>query len=423
MRLLILTQYFAPEVGAPQVRLSALSRELIHLGHTVEVLTALPNYPGGEIFPGYRNLRTVSETIDGVRVHRMWTYASLGAGWRRAVSFASFAVTSLFGLFKCSRPDLIFVESPPPTLVLPAILAARIWRVPLIMSVADLWPDSIRALGLTRGRLVMTALEKLERFAYAQSDMVNAVSEGVKKSLIRDKGVPDSKILLLPNGVDLDMFRPQRPDEELKRTLGIQGQSVVLFAGTHGLAQVLEHVLAAARLLRNERVHFLFIGDGSAKARLVQLAADWQLGNVTFLAPVDPNEVARYFSIAECGLACQRDMSLLEGNRPAKITSIMACGKPVVFAGKGEGARLVEDARAGLVVQPESPLALADAIRDIIAQPARATEMGRNGRDFVERHFAWSLLVPDWLAQISELQELVVAALSHRAAGQPAVGQ
>jgi glycosyltransferase involved in cell wall biosynthesis len=424
MRFLILTQYFSPEVGAPQTRLSAFARELIRHGHSVEVVTALPNYPRGRVLDGYRNRWNICETIDGVRVHRTWVYASLGAGWRRAVSFASFAITSLLGLCKCARPDWIFVESPPLTLVLSAILAARLWRVPVIMNVADLWPDSIRALGLARSAFVLKVLETLEQFAYAQSEMISAISGGVRRSLVREKGVPASKILLLENGVDPDIFRPRPPDEELKRTLGIQDQRIILFAGTHGLAQGLEHALAAAKLLQNESIHFLFIGDGSAKARLVQLASQWHLRNVTFLPPVDPNDVARYFSIAECGLACQRHVALLEGNRPAKITSIMACGKPVVFAGKGEGARLVEDAHGGVVVQPEDSLALANAVCNLISNPVSAAQMGRNGRAFVKQHFAWNSLVGDWLAQVlTHRQSAPVAASNRERAGHAAVGQ
>ncbi|HEY4740922.1 MAG TPA: glycosyltransferase family 4 protein [Candidatus Acidoferrales bacterium] len=400
MRFLILTQYFPPEVGAPQIRLSAFARELIRQGHSVEVVTALPNYPRGRIFDEYRNRWHLRETIDGMRVHRTWVYASLGAGWKRAVSFASFAITSLYSVFKCARPDWIFVESPPLSLVLPAILAARLWRVPVIMNVADLWPDSIRALGLDRGPNIMKVLASLERFAYAQSDMITTVSDGVRQNLVQEKTVPSSKILLLENGVDPDIFRPLAVDEDLKRTLGIQDQRIVLFAGTHGFAQGLETALAAAKLLKNESIHFLFIGDGSAKAQLVQLASQRRLRNVTFLAPVNPNEVARYFSIADYGLACQRDVPLLEGNRPAKITSIMACGKPVLFAGKGEGARLVEEARGGVVVQPEDSLALANAIRNIVSNPVSAAAMGRNGRAFVQQHFMWESLVREWLTQV-----------------------
>jgi glycosyltransferase involved in cell wall biosynthesis len=154
------------------------------------------------------------------------------------------------------------------------------------------------------------------------------------------------------------------------------------------------------------------------------LASQRHLRNVTFLAPVDANEVAHYFSIAECGLACQRDVALLEGNRPAKITSIMACGKPVVFAGKGEGARLVEDARGGVVVKPEDALMLANAIRNVISNPVSAAQMGRNGRAFVEQHLTWSSLVRDWLTQVlAHRQSAPVAPSNRERAAQAAVGQ
>jgi colanic acid biosynthesis glycosyl transferase WcaI len=403
MKFLILTQYFPPEVGAAQSRLSALSQELTNLGHFVEVVTALPNYPRGKIFPKYRGRWFLNEEIAGTPVRRSWVYASQGAGPSRMASFASFSVTSLFGLFKAARPDWIFVESPPLSLVVPALLAARLRRVPVIMNVADLWPDSIRALGLGTNRIVLKALEKLEQFAYKHSQIISTVSEAVRQTLIRDKGVPAAKIALFPNGADLNVFEPMPPDTELKRALNLKDEKVILYAGTHGFAQGLEHALEAARLLRNDGIRFLFLGDGSEKARLVHLSNQLKLNNVTFRDPVDPSEVPRYFSIADCGLSSQRDVALLEGNHPAKIVSIMACAKPVIFAGRGEGAQLVADARGGIVVAPEDPSALASAIRNICANPAQASEMGRNGRAFVEQNFAWSDLVGNWLGQICSL--------------------
>jgi colanic acid biosynthesis glycosyl transferase WcaI len=414
MKFLILTQYFPPEVGAAQSRLLALSQELTKLGHSVEVVTALPNYPRGTIFPKYRGRWFLDEEIAGIPVHRSWVYASQGAGLARMAAFASFSMTSLFGLFKAARTDWIFVESPPLSLVVPALLAARLTRVPVIMNVADLWPDSIRALGLGTNRIVLKSLEKLERFAYKHSQLISAVGEGVRQTLIRDKGVSPSKITLLPNGVNLDAFTPMPPDAELRRALNLKDEKVILCAGTHGFAQGLEHALEAARILRNDDIHFLFLGDGSEKARLVRLAKELHLNNVTFLDPVDPIEVPRYFSIADCGLSSQRNVALLEGNRPAKLVTIMACAKPVVFAGRGEGAQLTAKARAGIVVAPEDPSALAAAIRNIYANPARASEMGRNGRAFVEENFAWSALVRDWLEQVCAFAQPGVAIESQR---------
>src|SRR5205807_9750314 len=163
VRFLILTQYFPPEHGAPQVRLAAFARELRRLGHEVEVATAMPNYPTGEIFDGYRKAFYLREDWEGVPVHRVWLYASMGAGFKRLVNYGSFTATSLLALWRARRPDYLFVESPPLFLSLPAILAATVWRVPVIFNVADLWPDSVRELGIMKDGPILRAAERLER--------------------------------------------------------------------------------------------------------------------------------------------------------------------------------------------------------------------------------------------------------------------
>jgi putative colanic acid biosynthesis glycosyltransferase WcaI len=176
VRVLILTQYFPPEHGAPQVRLAAFVRVLSHLGHEVEVATAMPNHPTGAIFDGYRGALYRREEWEGVPVHRVWVYASIGAGWKRLMNYASFAATALVALLRARRPDYLFVESPPLFLSLPAMLAAMLWRVPMIFNVADLWPDTVRELGIIKGGPVLRAAERLERWTYRRATYVNALS-------------------------------------------------------------------------------------------------------------------------------------------------------------------------------------------------------------------------------------------------------
>jgi len=146
MRFLVLTQYFHPETGAPQVRLAAMIRELLRLGHTVEVVTALPNYPNGKIFSDYQGRFYRVENWEGVRLHRVWMYAATGAGFKRLLNYFSFMITALWGLRRAKKPDYLFVESPPLFLGITGYIAAKIWRVPFILNIADLWPDTIRAL-------------------------------------------------------------------------------------------------------------------------------------------------------------------------------------------------------------------------------------------------------------------------------------
>jgi glycosyltransferase involved in cell wall biosynthesis len=404
MRLLILTQYFPPEVGAPQTRLFAMTAELKRLGHEVEVVTAMPNYPKGRIFPHYRGSFYRREKKDGVVVHRVWLHAAMGGGFRRMLNYLSYSVTSLYGLLKAKSPDYVFVESPPLLLVITGWLGAIAWRAPLILNVADLWPESAVEMGFLKDGILVRLLVALENWGYRRATVVNAMTEGIRDSLVRKKGIPPAKVLFLPNGVDTILYQPRPIDIILKEKLGLSGKKIILYQGTQGHAHGLESVLEAARLLgNNPEIHFLFMGDGSERARLEKLQRQLGLRNVTFRDPVSVEQLPPYFSIAECGLASLRDIPLMEGARPAKMFPILASGKPLIFVGRGEGAQLVEQAKAGIVVRPGDPEALAAAVRNLIADPELLRQLGANGRAFVETNMQWSKLVGEWIACLGQV--------------------
>ena len=401
MKFLILTQYFPPEIGGAQTRLRSTATELHRLGHQVEVVTALPNYPRGRIFPGYGGCFYRREESDGIRVHRVWIYAAMGGGFARMLNYSSFMITSLFALLRARKPDFIFVESPPILLSIPAYIAGLLWQVPYIFNVADLWPVIILEGGFMERGLLIRLLFKLEQWSYRKAARVNAVTDGLRERLLQEKEVPADKLLFLPNGVDTTHFQSRAPDEALKRKLGLEGKKIILWAGTLGTAHGLNYVLDAANLLSSEtQIHFLFVGDGSAKPELQQQRQQMRLGNVTFLDPVPIEKLPPYFSIAECGLASLLPIPLYDEARPSKIFPVLASAKALIFVGKGETARLVEKSKAGIVVAPENPEALASAILLLIENPKLAQEFGRNGRAFVEKHLQWSTIIRDWVAQL-----------------------
>jgi len=402
LRFVFLTQYFPPEIGAPQTRLHSMASQLLDLGHEVEVVTALPNYPRGKFFAGYGGRFYVRERHGGITVHRVWIYPALGGGVRRILNYLSFAFTCLFGLLQCRKPDYLLVESPPLTSGIPAFLASRLWKIPFIFNVADLWPDAIVDSGLREGSAVR-ALRRLESWCYEKAARVNAVTDGIRSDLISRKGVPGKKVLYLPNGADTAHFCPSPPDLELKAVLGLANKRIILWAGSLGQAHGLEFVIQAARLLAGDpSIHFVFLGDGSSRKALEQLAASLALTNVTFLEPVSLERLPRYFSIAECGLASLRAAPTHEGARPSKIFPVLASGKALVFIGAGECARLVRESRSGVVIAPENAAAIAAEISALLYDRDRLREYGANGRSFVERHFDWSALVRSWLAQLDE---------------------
>ena len=402
MRFLILTQYFPPENGASSVRLSAFARVLRRLGHDVEVVTAMPNYPKGTIFDGYRGAAYRKDTWEGIPVHRVWVYASLGAGFKRLMNYASFTLMSLLGLARARRPDYVFVESPPLFLSVPALLAGALWRAPVIFNVADLWPDTVRQLGIMGDGVVMRAAERLERWAYRRSTYVNAVTKGIRTTLVQEKGVPAGKVLLLTNGADTEMFCPGPADAGLARTMGWDGKRVFLYAGTLGIGQGLTVAIEAMDALRERAPDVLlaFVGDGSERKAIEAMARARGLTNVRFHDARPPEDIGRLYRCAFAAFASLKDLPLFDGARPSKIFPAMASGKAVVYSGNGEGARLLSSAEAGVVVAAGDATALAAAIESLAADPARAATLGANGRRFVEREYTWERVVGDWLTTL-----------------------
>ena len=403
MKFLFLTQYFAPEASAAPIRLAAIIRQLRRLGHDVEVVTAMPNYPLGRIFAGYRGKVYTYEIWEGVRVHRVWLYAAVGKGWRRYLNYLTFTLMSILGLVKAGKADCLFIESPPLSLSVPGFFYSRLRNVPFVFYVADLWPDAVLDnLELNKEGVALRFARALERWSYRKADFVCAVTEGVLSEL-KSRNVLPSKLLFLPNGVDLDQFSPMAPDCALRRELGLQDKEIILYAGTHGYAHGMERILRAAGVLQERcpQFQFVFVGDGSAKPAMLRQAKQLGLRNVSFLNPVSPEQVRRLFSIALCGIVSLNDSSISQHTRPVKSLAAMGCGKPVVYIGPGEGGRLVKKANAGLVLEEGDPEAIAEAIGQLSGNPELAAILGQNGRRFIEENLSWPLLVDKWFRDLA----------------------
>jgi glycosyltransferase involved in cell wall biosynthesis len=416
LKFLFLTQYFAPEASAAPIRLGAIIRQLRRLGHDVEVVTAMPNYPVGRIFDAYRGKFYTCEIWEGIRVHRVWLYAAVGKGWRRYLNYLTFTLLSFFGLMRAGKADCLFVESPPLSLSVPGFFYSRLRNVPFVFYVADLWPDAVRDnLDLNKEGVALKCARALELWSYRKADYVCAVTEGILSEL-QNRRVPQSKLLFLPNGVDLDQFAPMPPDHELMQELGLQNKEIVLYAGTHGYAHGLERILRAAKVLQERRpqCHFVFVGDGSAKPVTIRQAKELGIHNVSFLDPVLPERVSRLFSIALCGIVSLSESSISQHTRPVKSLTAMSCGRPVVYVGPGEGGRLVKNANAGFVLERGDPDAIAEAICQLAADPRLAESLGRNGRKFIEENLPWPLLVGRWFHDLTCRMRLSQAQVEHQ---------
>jgi glycosyltransferase involved in cell wall biosynthesis len=386
VHLAILTQYYPPEIGAPQARLSELAAHFTDRGHAVTVLTALPNYPSGKIQPGYGRF-FCRERRASVDVVRTFIYPTQKADLvRRLSNYFSFVMSSaLVGPLAIRRPDYLMVESPPLFLGLTGLWLSRVLRARLIFNVSDLWPESAVRLGVLRENSAAHRLSsRLEAMCYRRAWLVTGQSRSTVESI--SARFPDRDVFHLSNGVDTRRFGPDRATSESRAVLGTRDKFVILYAGLHGLAQGLDQVLdVAERLRRDPSIQFVLVGEGPEKARLIREARQLELAAVRFLAARRADDIPALLAAADVVLIALK--TYIPGAVPSKLYEAMATGKPIVLIASGEAAEIVNAHRAGLTVRPGDVNGLAAAIRRLRHDPSLRREMGENGRRAAEQHF------------------------------------
>lgn len=400
-RWLILTQYYPPEIGAPQIRLRSLARELTRHGLEVRVLTAMPNYPAGKIFPGYEGKRSCTETIDGISVRRTWIYAATGKSARiRLANYLSFTTTALFAALFGPRPDMIFLESQPISLGIVGLMMKWLRRVPYVYNIPDLQVEVAKEMGFMSNKTFLKVATWLENLFMKQSYSVSTVTYKFIEYFVK-RGINRRQISFLPNGADADFLRPMAPDSELLDRWGLHNKKVFLYVGTHAFYHGLDSLIEAAQLLKaREDIRILMIGDGPERPRLKQMAENLSLDNVIFgESPYE--EMARLYSIAYASVATLRNISVAQQMRLSKIFPSMSCAVPVIYSGVGEAADLIASENLGVVVEPENPALLAKAIETLADAPETRNNLGNRGRELIEREYAWSTIVGRWLKEIS----------------------
>jgi len=387
LRVVFLTHYFPPEVGAPQARLSELATRISAAGHAVTVVTGLPNYPTGIIPPPYSGRRFIEEQVDGIRVIRTWVYAARNRGFaRRILNHLSFAISSLWAIRAVGPVDVIFVESPPLMIAFAALAYRWMKRAPYVFNVSDIWPQSAVELGALRNPVAIWLAERLELHAYKRAARVSVVTPGMLERLAA-RGVPRAKLFLLTNGVDTTIYQPSPPDVELARRLGLDRHRVFMYAGTHGMAQGLDVVLEAAKLTSNPEVLYVLAGEGAEKEALMKKAAAEGISNIRFLPNQPKSAMPALLNLAYASIIPLKRLDLFKSALPSKMFESMATGRPIVAALWGEAADLIEQAQCGVVVPPEDPHAMRDAVETLAADPGLAGRLGASGRSYVVEHF------------------------------------
>ncbi|MBK8480830.1 MAG: glycosyltransferase family 4 protein [Proteobacteria bacterium] len=407
MKILYVSQYFPPEMGAPAARVFELSREWARLGHQVTVLTGFPNHPTGVVPPEYRGQWLRREVVQGVQVVRAPIYAAANRGmFRRSLNYASFSLSAAaVGPWVTERPDVLVATSPQFLVAAAGLWLSTLKRVPFVFEVRDLWPQSIVEVGAMRAESPMIrVLEAVERLLYRRADRIVVVTHAFVDALVR-RGVPRDKLEVVTNGVDLELFRPQAR-QQARAELGLPEGFLATYVGTHGMAHGLGLLLDAAKALAPTGMRFLLVGEGAEKQRLVERAAAEGIENVSFWQQQPRERVSRIVAASDLCLVLLRDLPLFRAVIPSKIFEFMGAGRPILTTVDGESRAIIEAAGAGVFSPPGDLAGLVAALRRLSVARSDLDAMGAAGRLHVEAHYSRPALA----ARYATLLEQVAAA-------------
>lgn len=392
MRILYLSQYFFPEIGATQARTQELAGFLTKQGHHVTVVTEIPNHPSGIVHPEYRGKLVDRAQLEGIDVIRVWVYASQNKTFfRRMLFYISYMFNAFLAgiLLTRGKYDLIYVTSPPLFVGAAGLWLSRLKKIPMVFEIRDLWPESAVQLGELTNRLAIDLATRLEESIYNHSARLVAVTNGIKTRLI-ERGEPERKISLIPNGANINLYNFRSKSRyNIRRELKLDNKFVAVYAGIFGIAQGLETILESAILLEKEKdVHFLMIGEGPVKEKIIKMSNDLRLPNITFLSAVPRDLMSAYLSAADASIIPLRNIPIFNGALPTKMFDAWACERPLILCVDGEARLVLEKAYGGLYVPPEEPAKLSEAILQLRDDPVLAKKMGVNGRKFTKENYS-----------------------------------
>lgn len=380
--------YYPEPVGKPH----ELAVQLTQRGHDITVITGFPNYPAGRVYEGYRRRFRYWQTLDGVRVLRVPHVIDRSqSAIRRVISYTSFALSAaLVGGPTVGRSDVIWTYQ----IGLPGVILSTFKGTPLVHEVQDLWPEWGHTADLGLKGWQYRLLERQERCIYGRARAVITISSGFRRALMT-KGVPATRLTVIPNWANEERFRPVPRDPELGQREGLACRFNVVYAGNVGTAQGLSIVLDAAGLLSDlPRVQFVMVGEGVERQALQDMAAKRELHNVRFLGSRPPDWMAGYLAYANVVLLPLLRDPIYEITIPSKTYAYLASGRPILVSAAGDAADLVSNAGAGLVCPPEDPTALAEAVRRFYAMaPEEREAMGRAGRETFLANYTRAALV------------------------------
>jgi len=393
LNVLIITASFVPDIGPNPRILSEIGADLVRRGNQVTVVTPFPYHPTWVVPEKYRWKLYQIEKLNEIKLIRTYVYASPNKTFTtRVLNNISIMISTCFGAFAAKEYDVALVISPPLLMGITAYIVKRFKGTPFVLSIQDLYPETAIELGMLKNRYLISLSKKMEKFLYQKSDQIAVISDGFKKNLM-SKSVESSKIKVIPNWVDLGFITPAPRDNHIRAEYEMEDKFMVLFAGTMGLAQDLETIIEAAKLVQDtDDILFVLVGHGVAEEKLMNMCREYSLENVKFI-PIQPRErIPAFLAAADICLATLKSKPLFNITIPCKIYEIMSAGRSIILGVDGDAKKLVKEANCGICVEPENPREMVDAIMRLYENSDLRMEYGRNGREYViQNHSRWKL--------------------------------
>lgn len=406
MKILFLTHYFPPEGNAPASRTYDNCKRWVAAGHEVTVLTCAPNVPNGRVYEGYTNKLKQEEWIDGIRVVRVWTFIAPNKGAvRRILNYVSYMVfAGSVGLF-LPRPDILIATSPQFFCGIAGMLLGAVRRLPKVLEIRDIWPESIQAVGAMKKSSLTRMLEWVELRMYGAADRIVTVGPGYKEKLI-ERGVDPDDIDIITNGADLEFYTPGASDDGFRRKYGLEGKFVAAYVGTIGMASGLEVALEASRMLREQEddsIRFLLVGDGAQREELEAQVSAEGLQHVVFTGRLDKSFMPTVLRSTDICFIHLKKSDLFKTVLPSKLFEAFAVGRAVVLGVDGSARDVLEAAQAGIFIEPGDPEALLAAIRSIQKDTARRERFEKNGMSHVRSYYNRDKLAKNYLDVLKQV--------------------
>jgi glycosyltransferase involved in cell wall biosynthesis len=409
MKILLIHQYFLEKGDGGGSRFNEMTRIWQQNGHSITVISGMVHYTTGKKYEQYKGKFIVKEKgSDGIDVFRCHVSEAYNKNFMgRLWAYFSFVLSSLLCIVRLKgHYDILLVTSPPLFVAITGILASKLKKVPFVFEVRDLWPESAIDTGVLGNKYLIRAAYWLERQAYLNACIVNALTPAFKKKLIENKQVPASKVIMIPNAADFsisDKILVSFNQTAFRKELGLDNRFIITYVGAHGVANHLQQILETAEIIKDTPACFLLIGAGMQKEWLQKETLRRSLSNVRFIDPVSKEKVFEYILASDAGTSVLKNVETFKTVYSNKTFDYMSCKKPVLMAIDGVSRELVENAQCGFYVEPENPQDFAEKIKVYLKDIELAKKHGENGYVYAKKFFDRERLALLYLDKLSTI--------------------